>query len=109
MKKKPSASVPDVAKRVLVPENETAVQRVLDRKAQPKTGPPGAIAGLPSDLAARRVVDAETAAEFCGLSVPKWRVMCRNGDGPKPIRLSVNRIGWRLSDLIAWLDQREVA
>jgi predicted DNA-binding transcriptional regulator AlpA len=68
-----------------------------------------ALSTLPSDIALRRVVDATAAAEFCGLSVPTWRVMCRSGEGPKAIRLSANRIGWRLSDLIAWLDKREAA
>ena len=30
-----------------------------------------------------------------------WR-LCATGDLPSPIRVSPNRIGWRLSDVLAW-------
>jgi prophage regulatory protein len=35
-----------------------------------------------------------------------WREM-RAGRFPRPIRISANRVGWRRSDLMAWLSRRQ--
>ena len=37
-----------------------------------------------------------------------WKLRQRDAF-PKPIRLSESRIGWRLSDLIAWMNTRSAA
>ncbi len=39
-------------------------------------------------------------------STTVWRLR-RAGEFPRPIRLSVGRIGWRRADLEAWLSARE--
>ncbi len=45
--------------------------------------------------------------------VPLSRVtifqMRREGDFPAPIKLSRNRVGWRLSDVRQWIESRERA
>jgi len=41
-----------------------------------------------------------------GLSRPQiWRLR-RDGNFPAPLRLSTHRVGWRVSELRAWLDSR---
>ena len=65
---------------------------------------------LPSDMARRRILDTAEAAEFCKISVPHWRRLYRTGKVPRPVRLSARKYGWRLGDLVDFIDKRaEVA
>jgi predicted DNA-binding transcriptional regulator AlpA len=53
-----------------------------------------------------RVLTAAEASDLLTVSVPvmeRWR---RAGTGPRFIRLSVRRVGYRLSDLRAWIAER---
>jgi len=53
-----------------------------------------------------RVLTAAEASELLTVSVPvmeRWR---RAGIGPRFIRLSVRRVGYRVSDLRAWMTER---
>ena len=59
---------------------------------------------LPTDLARLRVIGSAEAAAFCNISLPHFRRMYRTGKAPAPIRLSERKLGWRVGDLIAWLD-----
>lgn len=65
------------------------------------------LATLSPDIARFRVIGTADAAEFCDLSVKTLRRMNDRGAMPAPIRLSERRIGWRIGDLIDWLDCRE--
>ncbi len=58
---------------------------------------------MPHDL---RVVSESDAAAYCGLSLVHFRRLRRSRQGPKHIRLSVRRIGYRIRDLLHWLDER---
>lgn len=40
--------------------------------------------------------------------VSVWHLR-RNGDFPAPLRLSPNRVGWRLSEVRAWIEGRQRA
>ncbi|MGE8130019.1 helix-turn-helix transcriptional regulator [Methylobacterium sp. NPDC080182] len=62
---------------------------------------------LPPDIARRRIMKAEDAAAFCGVSVNTLRNMRGAGTIPAPIQLSERRIGWRIGDLLDWQDCRE--
>jgi predicted DNA-binding transcriptional regulator AlpA len=62
---------------------------------------------LPPDLAARRVISEQHAAELCGLSVATMRRMRQAGTGPAAVTLSSRRIGYRVATLDAWLAARE--
>jgi predicted DNA-binding transcriptional regulator AlpA len=53
-----------------------------------------------------RVVSETWAADYCGVSRDTLRRRCREGDGPRRIQLSERRIGYRFSDLDAWLEKR---
>lgn len=61
---------------------------------------------LPSELARLRVVDERTAASFLGLSPQTLERMRKLGTAPKHIVLSPRRLGYRVADLLSWLDQR---
>lgn len=41
-------------------------------------------------------------------SPAQWWRDERDGNAPRRIRLGANAVGWRLSQLTAWLDSREV-
>ena len=54
-----------------------------------------------------RILRPRELSERLGLSLPTlWRLR-RRGDLLEPIRLSPNCIGWRLSDIERWLNERE--
>lgn len=63
----------------------------------------------PLPTASRVITEAE-AARMVGLSVPTLRRMRydekRENRGPRHVRLSERRIGYRLFDLDAWLERR---
>lgn len=61
---------------------------------------------LPPEIARQRVVDERTAAQFVGLSAMTLERMRRLGTAPKHIALSPRRLGYRVADLLSWLDER---
>lgn len=61
----------------------------------------------PTWLDTNRVIDAKAAAALCGVTAQTWRRMYTSGRAPAPIRLSVRRIGWRISTLLEWLASKE--
>lgn len=58
---------------------------------------------LPDD---HRVLSEPDAAAYCGLSLVHFRRLRRDQKGPKHVRLSERRIGYRFSDLLSWIEQR---
>lgn len=61
---------------------------------------------LPADITRLRVLSGKATAEFLGLSVATLERMDKLGTGPRRLVLSPRRIGYRICDLIAWLDAR---
>jgi predicted DNA-binding transcriptional regulator AlpA len=59
-----------------------------------------------SEFDSIRVVDEPTALQLLGLSPRTWDRLRAAGDLPIKTRLSTRRVGYRLSDLRAWLDAR---
>jgi len=56
--------------------------------------------------ASDRIIRPRELAERIGLSLATiWRLR-RRGDLPEPIRLSPGCVGWRTSDIDAWLANR---
>jgi predicted DNA-binding transcriptional regulator AlpA len=53
-----------------------------------------------------RVIIETEAARYCGLSVVHFRRLRKNEQGPRFVQLGVRRIGYRVGDLLAWLDLR---
>jgi predicted DNA-binding transcriptional regulator AlpA len=78
------------------------------RRPRPNIAPtraaPITFDSLPPDMARRRILDTAEAAEFCKLSVPHWRRLYRTGKVPRPVRLSARKYGWRLGDLVDFID-----
>lgn len=64
---------------------------------------------LPPEIARKRVLPTELAAEFCGQTVWNWRKLRASNKLPNAIRLGGKRLGWRVGDLIDWLDQQASA
>jgi len=58
--------------------------------------------------AARRpaAISEREAARYLGLSEPTLRRHRRDATGPRYVRLSAGRLGYRLKDLDAWLESR---
>jgi predicted DNA-binding transcriptional regulator AlpA len=57
---------------------------------------------LPDD----RVISEHEAAKACGISVATLRRHVAAGVGPRRIRLSAKRVGYRLRHITDWLDAR---
>ena len=54
----------------------------------------------------QRVISESQAAHCCGLSVVHFRRLRKNQTGPRFVQLGVRRIGYRVGDLLSWLDDR---
>lgn len=63
---------------------------------------------LPKDIALHCVLRTREAADFCGVSVSHWRRLYWRGCLPAPILLGERRLGWRVGDLIEWLQVRQL-
>jgi predicted DNA-binding transcriptional regulator AlpA len=61
---------------------------------------------LPADLARHRVLDSRESAAFCGISIPHWRRLYRAGKAPRPLQLGTRKYGWRIGDLVDWIEAR---
>lgn len=62
---------------------------------------------LDASLNDLRVLTAAEASELLTVSAPvmeRWR---REGTGPRFIRLTTRRVGYRIADLRAWMAERE--
>lgn len=64
---------------------------------------------LPPEIERSRILDSKQSSSFVGFSVPHWRRMYRAGKAPAPIRIGERKYGWRVGDLIDWLDGRAAA
>jgi predicted DNA-binding transcriptional regulator AlpA len=63
---------------------------------------------MPETIAMHCVLRANDAARFCGVSLSHFRRLHSRGQLPLPIRLGERRLGWRLGDLVAWLESRQL-
>ena len=61
---------------------------------------------LPVDIARQRVLDERTAAKFIGVSPLTLERLRKTGAAPRHLRLSQRRLGYRLHDILEWLDAR---
>jgi predicted DNA-binding transcriptional regulator AlpA len=64
---------------------------------------------LPDNITGNRVLKTEETAKLAGYCVQHWREMYRDGRAPAPIRLSARRYGWKVSTILAWLDEKAAA
>jgi predicted DNA-binding transcriptional regulator AlpA len=66
-----------------------------------------AIENLPENLARRRLVNIQQAADFVGRSVPEIRrLLATGGDFPKPVKLNGRRLSWQLGQLVDYSDEK---
>jgi predicted DNA-binding transcriptional regulator AlpA len=63
---------------------------------------------MSNNFDAVRVVNEAKAVELCGVSLRTWKRLQALGETPPKTRLSANRVGYRIADLIAWLDARRI-
>jgi predicted DNA-binding transcriptional regulator AlpA len=84
----------------------SAATRASHTAPAKRTAPPITLDQLPPDVVRRRLLDTAEAAEFCKLSIPHWRRLYRTGKVPRPVRLSARKYGWRLGDLLDFIDAR---
>ena len=61
---------------------------------------------LPPEIASQRVIDERTAADFIGVSQVNLERMRKAGVAPRHVRLSERRLGYRVCDVLEWLDAR---
>jgi predicted DNA-binding transcriptional regulator AlpA len=80
------------------------VAPVKARPATPATGPPD-LTRLPEFA----IVGRELAAVILGTSLETLKRMEARGQGPKRVKVSQKRVGYRLSDLRLWVESRTAA
>jgi len=56
-----------------------------------------------------RVIPRSTVLQMLGLSSMTWNRMEARGETPPKVQLSLRRVGYRVSDLSAWLDARRAS
>jgi predicted DNA-binding transcriptional regulator AlpA len=66
---------------------------------QKKQSPP-----LPPSLDGSRILSAKQAAEMLGISLCTLRRLHWAAKLPAPIQLSTRRIGWKVADLLAFVE-----
>jgi len=59
-------------------------------------------------IALGRVLDDGETLRMIGVSDRTWDRLKAQGDVPPRTRLSANRVGYRLVDIVAWLDARRI-
>lgn len=64
---------------------------------------------LPESLNGERVLGSRQSAELLNLSINTFRRLQWAGKLPPAIRIGERKLGWRVSDLRAWLTSRQVA
>ena len=56
----------------------------------------------------RRVLRIGDVTEYVGLSAPSIHRFVAAGKFPPPIRLGLRSVGWKITDLEAWIESREI-
>jgi predicted DNA-binding transcriptional regulator AlpA len=64
------------------------------------------LGALPPEHSRHRILDVKQTAEFIGQSIPNLRRLYRENKMPQPLKLSSRKLGFRLGDLIDWLEAR---
>ncbi len=54
----------------------------------------------------KRVVSEAAAAGQCDLSLVHFRRLRQLGDGPRHVKLGARRIGYRICDVLEWVERR---
>ena len=57
-------------------------------------------------LERRRVIAEARAADLAALSLPHFRRLRRASQGPRFVRLGERRVGYRVGDVLDWIDAR---
>lgn len=76
-------------------------------QAGAKALPP--LPGDTADLAGLRVISERQAAAVLGLSTATMERLRATGTGPRAVRLTERRLGYRVCDLAAWIEERASA
>src|SRR4051794_14896707 len=90
----------------MIKEQKKHRHRRVTLSGPPKSTAAVALNQLPPDLQRTRVIGTAEAAALNNFSIPHWRRLYRTGKVPKPIRISDRKFGWRLGDLIDFIEAR---
>ena len=58
-------------------------------------------------LEARRIVRMDEVSKLTGLARATIYKKVKDGSFPPPIRLGARAVGWRMSDIVTWLEAPE--
>jgi predicted DNA-binding transcriptional regulator AlpA len=61
---------------------------------------------MANDLDVIRVLSRPETLKMVGLSDRTWDRLEARGETPPKTRISTNRVGYRVADIVRWLDQR---
>jgi predicted DNA-binding transcriptional regulator AlpA len=75
---------------------------------QPSRSAYRALRNLPPEIALNQILVTAQAGPFCGYSPNRWRELARDGLAPPPMKVGPHRLGWRVADLIQWIESRKM-
>ncbi|MBL8845466.1 MAG: AlpA family phage regulatory protein [Hyphomicrobium zavarzinii] len=64
---------------------------------------------VPLDPAPDPILSPQQTAEYIGLTIPTLQRQRTDGTGPRFLKLGARKVGYRLSDIRSWLDERVAA
>jgi predicted DNA-binding transcriptional regulator AlpA len=67
------------------------------------------VAAVPFDTAPDPILSPQQTAEYIGLTIPTLQRQRTDGTGPRFLKLGARKVGYRLSDIRSWLDERVAA
>jgi predicted DNA-binding transcriptional regulator AlpA len=77
------------------------------RQSKQRSGSMSAVLdALPPELGRHRILSTRDTVEFVGLSISEWRELRSRGEAPAAIKIGTQKQGWRIGDLIDWLESR---
>ena len=75
-------------------------------EARVKSSP---VENLPPELGRNQILPTEQTLEFVGSSPANWRRMRSAGIAPEPVKIGMKKHGYRVGDLVDYLERRKQA
>jgi hypothetical protein len=87
----------------------TLAEILAEIKALKANLAPNLLESLPAELGRSQILSTELALKFVGSSPANWRRLRALKIAPEPVRIGVKKHGYRVGDLVDYLERRTQA
>jgi hypothetical protein len=87
----------------------TLAEVLAEIRALKATLASSSIESLPAEFARSRILDSDATYKFVGSSAANWRRLRAAGIAPKPVLIGAKKHGYRVGDLVDYLERRKQA